>query len=77
MDRGFALRPTGVLLRIIMNWLVMLHRPQGWIALICGLGLLPAAYFHLLPEIFCCLAAYPVIWLSAARFPPFAWGRRP
>jgi hypothetical protein len=60
-----------------MNWLVMLHRPQGWIALICGLGLLPAAYFHLLPEIFCCLAAYPVIWLSAARFPPFAWGRRP
>jgi peptidoglycan/LPS O-acetylase OafA/YrhL len=58
---------------IIMNWLVGLHRPRGWIALICGLGLLPAAYFHLLPEIFCYLAAYPVIWLGAVRFPPFAW----
>ncbi|KAF5408550.1 MAG: hypothetical protein Udaeo2_12520 [Candidatus Udaeobacter sp.] len=64
-----AVRPTAFCCRIIMNWLVGLHRPRAGL-LICGLALLPAAYFHLLPEIFCYLAAYPVIWLGAVRFRP-------
>jgi hypothetical protein len=49
-----------------------LHQLRSGIALICGLGLLPAAHFHLVPQIFCYLAAYPVIWLGTVRFPPFA-----
>lgn len=55
---------------ILMNWLVQGHRPSGWIALASLTGLVPAAYFGVLPQAFCFLVAYPLIWFGGAAFNP-------
>jgi len=55
---------------ILMNWLVQRHRPNGWIALACVAGLVPAVVFGHLPLLFPFLIAYPLIWLGAATFNP-------
>ncbi|MDR0480088.1 MAG: acyltransferase [Burkholderiaceae bacterium] len=54
---------------IFMTWLVRRHRPRGWIALVLMAGVVPATYFHVLPEVFPFLVAYPVIWLGSAPIP--------
>lgn len=58
---------------IAMNLLVRIHKPQARIAGLLLLGLIPALYYGVLPQAFPFLAAYPLIWLGSARFPPFAW----
>lgn len=60
---------------IIMNWLVQFHKPRGWIAALFALGFVPAVHYQVLPETFCYLAAYPLIWLGAVEFKPFTWLR--
>lgn len=58
---------------IVMNWLVQFHKPRGWIAALFVLALVPAVHFQVLPETFCYLIAYPLIWLGAANIKPLAW----
>ncbi len=55
---------------IFMNWLVQHHRPNGWAALACAVGIVLLAPSGLLPALFPFLVAYPVIWLGAATFIP-------
>lgn len=52
-----------------MNWLVQYHRLRAWIAVIFAIGVIPAAYFHVLPETFCFFAAYPIIWVGINGIP--------
>lgn len=58
---------------IAMNLLVRIHRPRSWIAGLFLLGLIPALHYGVLPQAFPFIAAYPLIWLGSAHFPPFAW----
>ncbi|MDZ5699459.1 acyltransferase [Chelativorans sp. M5D2P16] len=58
---------------IIMNWLVQFHKPRGWLAALFALGFIPAVHFQILPETFCYIAAYPLIWIGAADFKAFGW----
>lgn len=70
---GFLFVAPSFCCGIAMNLLVGIHRPRGWIAGLFLLGVIPALHYSVLPQAFPFLAAYPLIWLGSARFPPFAW----
>ena len=53
-----------------MNGLARYHKLQGWIAGLASAGLLVAAYWGLLPDVFCFLAAYPIAWLGIHAISP-------
>ncbi|MDE2383170.1 MAG: acyltransferase family protein [Alphaproteobacteria bacterium] len=55
---------------IIVNGLLRIHEPRAWITALSALGLLAAGAFGVLPDLFCFLAAYPVLWLGTRNTLP-------
>lgn len=53
-----------------MNGLARYHKLRGWIAGLSLAGLLAAAYWGVLPDLFCFLAAYPIAWLGIQTISP-------